>query len=544
MKILKTMAVFLLGLILSAGWLAVPTAAAEIEETASLDNMTVTEEWQNKIDKGTVSLSVNSKVTLDESFVVPNGVNVRVKSKGTLTIPDGVTLTLDGYFSTVTEGAILVESGGRLVCNSGISVLDKGSLTVEQGGRLSIGNCQIKCSPGGAVHISGSYAANPSGKPSVSVRCQQGKQSQISGVVREHQEIAFGIYDAADLEYAAELMKQGDYAMYYLEICDSLTLPGDTVIPKNGSVSLMASGAVLTIPQNAVLTNNGRICVYEDFLLQNSGRLENNAELWVYGSLQNDGTTELMEASYTRIDGTVINNASVYVREGSQMELEGVWKGSAPLPAEEEHIHTYAQTVTPPTCTQQGYTTYVCQCGETYVDDYVEPSGHAYGEGRVTKPTCIQRGYTTYTCHCGKEYEDNYVKPLGHAYDDGTVVVAPSCETEGLVRYTCRNDSRHAYSELVPATGHKFEAGVCTECGYQSEENADAYQLGDANHDGKINAKDATLILQSSVGVLKANAEFCEQCAEVSGDGKLNAKDSTLILQFSVGLRDHFPAQN
>ena len=33
-----------------------------------------------------------------------------------------------------------------------------------------------------------------------------------------------------------------------------------------------------------------------------------------------------------------------------------------------------------------------------------------------------------------------------------------------------------------------------------------------------------------------------EICAEVSSDGKLNAKDSTLILQFSVGLRDHFPA--
>ena len=69
------------------------------------------------------------------------------------------------------------------------------------------------------------------------------------------------------------------------------------------------------------------------------------------------------------------------------------------------------------------------------------------------------------------------------------------------------------------------------------------YDLGDVNHDTKINAKDATLILQKSVGVLKDTAKFCEDCAEVSGDGKLNAKDSTLILQFSVGLRQDFPAQ-
>ena len=68
-------------------------------------------------------------------------------------------------------------------------------------------------------------------------------------------------------------------------------------------------------------------------------------------------------------------------------------------------------------------------------------------------------------------------------------------------------------------------------------------KLGDVNHDTKINAKDATLILQKSVGVLKPTAKFCEECAEVSGDGKLNAKDSTLILQFSVGLRDNFPGK-
>ena len=75
------------------------------------------------------------------------------------------------------------------------------------------------------------------------------------------------------------------------------------------------------------------------------------------------------------------------------------------------------------------------------------------------------------------------------------------------------------------------------------EETGCDFRLGDVNHDGKINAKDATLILQKSVGVLKETAKFCETCAEVSGDGKLNAKDSTLILQFSVGLRDHFPAE-
>ena len=40
--------------------------------------------------------------------------------------------------------------------------------------------------------------------------------------------------------------------------------------------------------------------------------------------------------------------------------------------------HTYTPTVTAPTCTEQGYTTYTCACGDSYVDDYVEALGHNY----------------------------------------------------------------------------------------------------------------------------------------------------------------------
>ena len=41
-----------------------------------------------------------------------------------------------------------------------------------------------------------------------------------------------------------------------------------------------------------------------------------------------------------------------------------------------EGEHTYTPTVTAPTCTEQGYTTHSCTCGDSYVDDYVDASGH------------------------------------------------------------------------------------------------------------------------------------------------------------------------
>ena len=45
------------------------------------------------------------------------------------------------------------------------------------------------------------------------------------------------------------------------------------------------------------------------------------------------------------------------------------------------HTHTYIATVTVPTCTERGYTTYTCDCGDSYVDDYTEETGHSYTDG-------------------------------------------------------------------------------------------------------------------------------------------------------------------
>ena len=38
---------------------------------------------------------------------------------------------------------------------------------------------------------------------------------------------------------------------------------------------------------------------------------------------------------------------------------------------DQEHKHNYEYTITNPTCTTQGYTTYICYCGDKYVADYV-----------------------------------------------------------------------------------------------------------------------------------------------------------------------------
>ena len=65
----------------------------------------------------------------------------------------------------------------------------------------------------------------------------------------------------------------------------------------------------------------------------------------------------------------------------------------------EAHEHSYTAVVTAPTCTEKGYTTHTCSCGDSYVDTYTDALGHAWDGGTVTKqPTATETGIRTYTC--------------------------------------------------------------------------------------------------------------------------------------------------
>ena len=76
------------------------------------------------------------------------------------------------------------------------------------------------------------------------------------------------------------------------------------------------------------------------------------------------------------------------------------------------------------TCTAEGSydnVTYCTVCGEELSRETitVEKIAHAY-EAVVTEPTCTEKGYTTYTCACGDSYVADYVDATGeHSYVDG-----------------------------------------------------------------------------------------------------------------------------
>ena len=63
------------------------------------------------------------------------------------------------------------------------------------------------------------------------------------------------------------------------------------------------------------------------------------------------------------------------------------------------HRHEYNSQITQPTCTEKGYTTYTCECGDTYVDDYIDELNHDELVHQAQEPTCDDIGWEEYvTC--------------------------------------------------------------------------------------------------------------------------------------------------
>ena len=224
------------------------------------------------------------------------------------------------------------------------------------------------------------------------------------------------------------------------------------------------------------------------------------------------------------------------------------------------HTHSYKDVVTAPTCTEKGYTTHTCACGDSYVDTYVDALGHAWDNGKVTKeptetetgvktftctrcgetrtetmpviphehnynavvtaPTCTEKGYTTHTCACGKSYVDTYVDALGHAWDNGKVTKEPTETETGVKTFTCTRCGE-TKTETIPKLTHEhnYKAAVtaptCTSKGYTTHTCAcgDSYvdtyvdALGHAWDNGKV-TKEPT---ETETGV---KTFTCTRCGE------------------------------
>ena len=271
-----------------------------------------------------------------------------------------------------------------------------------------------------------------------------------------------------------------------------------------------------------------------------------------------------------------------------------------------------------PTCTQSGIKRRDCTACNHYETEAVPVMEHQYN-AVVTAPDCVDQGYTTYSCACGNSYVDSFVDALGHNYESGActhcghedpdkeapnaskIVIDTVVATPGkMVTVTVKLENNPGISAVVmkivyddtklQLVGAQFAEDVSqnAQANYNlpyvtlirsgnyaedatlltltfvvlddaeegiayvtleydkgnitnyDEENVEfsviaggvtviSHIPGDINGDGVVNSKDLTRLLKY---ISHEEVEVNDAALDVNGDGEVNSKDLTRLLKY------------
>lgn len=258
--------------------------------------------------------------------------------------------------------------------------------------------------------------------------------------------------------------------------------------------------------------------------------------------LENEKSPTCGEEGYT--GDLICNNCEAVLKKGDIIPATGK--------------HDMEMTVYPPTCGERGYTDYICKnCGYSYTDDYIEPTGnHEYIDGvckicgaislenlpsisgnetqnviiedtnvsKCFKFTPSQSGSLTF-------YSTGSSDTLGRLLDSNMTELAYNDDNgeDRNFRISYNVNARETYVLQIGAYGLSDEAFNVT---FNFEPNKETL-LGDVNGDGEITVVDATILQKYIVGQTTLDDETLN-VADVNKDGAITVVDATLIQKFVV----------
>ena len=116
--------------------------------------------------------------------------------------------------------------------------------------------------------------------------------------------------------------------------------------------------------------------------------------------------------------------------------------------------HNYIEEVVESTCSKQGYTTYTCDCGYSYVGNYTEEKAHNFMPTTYVWNDTYTECTATRVCeHDSSHIEEETVK-------SEVTVIDPACGTEGskIYKVTFTNEAfeSQTYVETIKALTHSY----------------------------------------------------------------------------------------
>ncbi len=136
------------------------------------------------------------------------------------------------------------------------------------------------------------------------------------------------------------------------------------------------------------------------------------------------------------------------------------------------HSHAYSGVKTVPTCTDKGYTTFTCVCGESYVSDYVNALGHSGGKVTCTSKAKCSRcqqyygnlkdhTYTTTTTKATLKKNGKTVsKCNGCGNEKTTVIYYPKTIKLSATTYTYNGKTKTPSVTVKDSKGNKLKSGT------------------------------------------------------------------------------------
>ncbi len=135
------------------------------------------------------------------------------------------------------------------------------------------------------------------------------------------------------------------------------------------------------------------------------------------------------------------------------------------------HKHSYGTSVTTPTCTEEGYITYYCECSDFYTEKIdIDTNAHKWNSGVITTTaSCKTSGIMTYTCQYNsshKETENLGINASNHINTKNVAEVKATCSAKGYTAGVYCNDCQKyisGYTEIpVDTNAHKWNNGAIT----------------------------------------------------------------------------------